>query len=398
MKMVFEKNALEKTLKDVVRIIPSAARTNLHKFVRITADRAQSRVEFVTTSSDGAIHRNMVDTQVQSPVTIYQSGACLVPARELLEIVKRAKDLVELSLRQNNFDVTVSFSKDTGGKAECDVPGLDPSTFVPYQNDPQETTQMNVTAVNLRSLLGYTLYACSESEARPALTGVNFTVKDDGTLVATSTDGLRLAQAHIPGQVEGQVRETVTIPKTPLQSMVSILPNDDDEIVHLELGHSVLTATWDDEGTRFVLRALDATYPNTAQIIPTITRTNIRVSRAEMLDSCELIALFSGDVENRKTRLDFDNGLMRLSIQSSQAGKAFYEVKLLEYSTPDIDPMMFNVRYWLDLLKVFDTEEIEIGINGQNQPVIIRSSERTAMALVSPVQFHEPRVNESKSA
>ncbi|MCF8568016.1 DNA polymerase III subunit beta [Alicyclobacillus tolerans] len=392
MKIVFQQTELEKTLKDVVRMIPTVAKTDMHQFVRITADRAQNRVEFVTTSHEAAIHRNVVDTQIQSPVTIYESGACLLSARKLLDIVKHATDVVQLSMKKNSFDVTISF-----GNSESDIHGLDPSTFVPYQNDPQQTHRVDVTALNLRSLLGSTLYACSDSETRPALTGLNFVVKDDGTLVATGTDGLRLARADAPGQVEGQAGGNLTIPKDPLHSLAAILPKDEDEMVHLELGSSVLVATWDDEGTRFVMRSLNEAYPNVDSIIPKSTKIQIRVSRSEFLEACHLLVLFSEDVENRKIRVDFENGVMRLSIHSKQTGKSFWDVPILECNAQDIDPMMFNIRNWLDLLKVSNTQEIEIGINGPNLPVIIHSVETTAMALIAPV-LQASYAKESQSA
>lgn len=381
MKIQFEANQLEKALKDVSKIIPASAKTNTHRFVLITADKEECKVEFETTSHDVSIRRTLVDTLVQSPATILESGACLLPARDLLEIVKRATEMVEITVKQPGVNAVIKF-----GKAKFDLNGLDPSTFAPYRNDPEETSRIEVTADALRSLLEQTTYACSNSEVKPILTGVNFTL-EDGTLHAVGTDGLRLAKDKAEGKTEGETQGNITIPKVPLENMAAILPKDDDEIVTLELGNTALVATWDDNGTRFVMRALDGNYPNVNRIIPT-AKTKIRVSRIELLTACERISIFAGDVENRQTRVEFQDGKMHLSIYSATAGTASDEVV---YQGPEnIDLMMFNIRYWLDVLKAFESDEIEVGIVEQNQPITVHPVGGETLALLSPILYHEP--------
>lgn len=387
MKIVFDALQLQKKLKEVVRIIPASSKTDMHKFVRITADKEDCKVEFETTAHDVAIRQTLVDTLVQSPATILESGACLLPARELLEIIKRARDKVELTVNGPGFNTKIKF-----GKAEFDMNGSNPEVFAPYRNDPEETSRIEITALALRSLLEQTTYACSSSEVRPILTGVNFTL-EDGTLHAVATDGLRLAKDKAEGKTEGEAKGNITVPKVPLESMAAILPKDDDEMVTLELGNTVLVATWDDDGTRFVMRALDGNYPDVNRILPR-AKTKIRVSRIELLTACERISIFAGDVENRQTRVEFDNGKMHLSIYSATAGTASDEVG---YQGPEnIDLMMFNIRYWLDLLKAFKSDEIEIGIVEQNQPITVQPVDGETIALLSPILYREPSDKDTK--
>lgn len=388
MRIIFEANQLEKTLKDVVRIIPASAKTNTHKFVLITANKEESTVTLETSSQDVSIRRTLVDTLVQSPATILESGVCLLPTREFLEIVKRASDQVELSVKAHGTDATIQF-----GKAKFDLRGLDPATFAPYRNDEEESSRIEVTALALRALLGQTTYACSLSEVRPILTGVNFTLSD-GLLHAAATDGLRLAKMNVKGITEGTAEGSLTIPKTPLDSMAAILPKDDDELVSLEFGNTALVATWNDAGTQFVMRALEGSYPDVSRIIPAVTKANVRVSRLGLLAACERIAIFAGDVENRKAQIEFVERKMRLSISSATAGSASDEI---EYnSKDDIAPMMFNIKYWLDVLKVFESDEVSIGVNGQNQPITVHPVDGDAMALVSPIRQHGEAKQETK--
>ena len=131
-----------------------------------------------------------------------------------------------------------------------------------------------------------------------------------------------------------------------------------------------------------------------SRIIPAVTKANVRVSRLGLLAACERIAIFAVDVENRKAQIEFVERKMRLSISSATAGSASDEI---EYNSPDdIEPMMFNIKYWLDMLKVFGSDEISIGINGQNQPITVHPVDGDALALLSPIRHHGEAQQETK--
>ena len=375
MKAIFQAMDLQKVLKDVVRIIPSTAKTNVQKFVRITADKAESQVEFVTSSADVSIRRTMFELTSQSPLAILESGVCLLPARELLEIAKRATDKLELTLAKGK--VTLKF-----GTAKFVLNGLDPREFSPYQNT-EETSRIEMDALALRGLLAQTTYACAVSETRPVLTGVHFTIADNA-IHAMATDGLRLAMAVAAGSAEWEQSHSLTIPKAPLESMLAMLPKDDDEVVELEIGSTVMVATWGDGETSLVMRGFSEAYPDTSRIVPASTQSQIRVARGSMLEALERLEMLCVS-NNRQIHVDFRNTYMDLSVSSAEgSGQDTVEIAA---NTQEIQPMFFNVRFLLDVLKAVDAEEIEFGINGQNAPVLVNPVGGTGQALISPIMY-----------
>ena len=383
MKIVFNAVRLQEKLKAVVRIIPASSKTDMYKFVRITADKEECKVEFETTSHDEYIRETLVDELVQSPAKIFESGSCLLSARELVAMVKRATDVaaeqVEIEVIKPGYNAILKFAK-----AEYRVNGVAPETFVPYRNDSEEANRIEITAVALRSLLTHVTYACATSEVKPMLQGVNF-VLTEGNLQAVATDGLRLATRNAEGKTEGEVQGNVTIPKVPLEDMAAILPHDDDEIVTLELGNTALVATWDDEGTKFVMRALDGVYPDVDRIIPRSAKAQLRVSRTGLLNVCKNLALFDGDVENRQTHVKFEGGEMNMSIKSPTYGRAFDKV---EYNGPEnLEPRLFNIRFLMDMLNGFESDEVEIWLNDDRMPVTVHPVDGEGLALLSPILY-----------
>lgn len=383
MKIVFQANQLAKVLKDVTRIIPASAKTNTHRFVRIQADRDDCRVEFETTSHEAAMRRTLYDELVQSPAKISESGSCLLPARDLLEIVKHAKDTVSMETGGlNGTSVILQFDN-----AKFEMQGLEPDLFTPYKNSASSISCISVNALQLKNLLEHTTYACSTTETRPILTGVNFQIVE-GKINAVASDGLRLSQMTVEAKNAEGAQGNLTIPKATLESLAAILPHDDDEVVELEFGDAGLVATWADDSTRCVMRAIDGTFPDVTRIVPRVMRTNLRVNRNELLTSFERIEIIAGENENKMMHVEFRPTDLLLTASSSTAGSAADIVNLVEPISDEVEPMLFNIRYWLDVLKSFNTEdEVIVGINGQNQPITVRPANADYLALLSPIMY-----------
>lgn len=388
MKTTFKSHELVRVLKDAVKIVPNGA-TNTHRYVLISADKDESRVEITTSSHESSLRQTLVELLAESPVIIEESGACLLPAKELLDIVKKATgDVlfeVKRSAEQKSWTATIRF-----GRTKFNLSGLDPSEFAPYRNDQEETSIVKVTSVALRTILRQTSYACSGEKTRPILTGVNFRVTETD-LTATATDALRLAQMVITAKMEGDETRDLTVPAEPLERLATMIPNDDDEEISLEIGNKAIVASWSDNETRFVMRALEDSYPDVTRIIPKgdQVKSTLQVSRQALLDACHRISIVSGNVDNRLTRWAFNDGRIAISAKSAEVGAAYDEVEILETKGELISPMSFNVRFWTDTLKALDCEKIEIAFVGQNSPITVRPVGNNTLGLISPLHYRE---------
>lgn len=391
MKIEFEANVLATVLKEVERIIPASAKTNIHRFVRITANKEEARVDFETTSHESSIRRTLYEAPVQSPLVIRESGACLLPARYFLEQVKCTDGKVELI---SGKDSKVTLRDDFG---KTNIPSIPVDQFTPYQNSEETVSHIEVKALQLRMLLEQTTYACAKSEARPIFTGVNFHF-EEGKLHAVSTDTLRLASMSVIGEAKGDAKGQLTIPRTSLDSIAGILPNDDDETVYLEFGDTGLVVTWGDDETRCVMRAIDGIYPNVSSIIPRTVKHNLRVNRSELLRTFERIMLIAGENENMTMHVTFETTKILLSASAVVTGDGSYEVVLLEPNNENIDAMLFNAKYWLEMLKAFKSEVVEIGINGTEMLVTVRPPENEYFALVAPLVKTATESGQSKQS
>lgn len=380
MKVTFLSEHLQKVLRDVVRVVPNSTTRPVLRFVLIEANREQQLARICASSEDMSVERRVIQTVAESPVRIEESGTCLLPARELLEIVKRSNQEVTLT-QVENTRVKITF-----GHTRFELAGLDPTLFTPYdEKDTSNMTAATLTAPELHRLLRRTTYAVYRGNARPILTGVHLTLSESG-LTGMATDGLRLAMETVPcTTVQGETR-SLAVPGLLLDKLAVTLPaHDDDESVGVTIGSRSILVTWDDDCTRVVMRGLDGTFPDTSRIIPERTKVTVVLNRETLLRACERVSILS-ETENQRAEFAFAPESLTVSVVSNQFGNAMDRMDV-ESATPETDLCLWcNVHYWVQLLRSFDgAESIEVGINGVNTPCTVKPAGSESLALIAPL-------------
>ncbi|MFD1676086.1 DNA polymerase III subunit beta [Alicyclobacillus fodiniaquatilis] len=396
MKIRLNNVELVKALKDVVRIIPSTVIRQSLKFVHISADLEGERLDFSASTDDTSVQQTIFQLAVESPLKIERGGACFLPGKELLEIVKRANGEVAIEVKETK--ATIKY-----GKAKFELSGLDPDLFIPYKSDSSRVMASTVSSNDLRKLLSRTAYATAPSnDHRPILQGVNFRLTES-EITATASDGFRLSKASIESSAFGD-SVNITIPSTPLSRMLGMLPTDEDEEVTLEFGDTALLASWNDGGTRIVMRALDGSFPDVSRIMVSGPSWVI-VNRQKMIESCDGIAITAAE-ENQKIQFEFENDSIKITGQNSKIGDGSWYLDFVESDGHTREPMLFNVAFWLDTLRSLEgVENVRLGFNGQNQPASIEpcGEENNSIAVISAILYSassklSTTTKESKSA
>ncbi|MBF8376448.1 DNA polymerase III subunit beta [Alicyclobacillus mali] len=377
MKVTFRHGDLEKVLRQLLRVVPNSTNKAVLKHVLIEAKREEDRVDFYASSEDMSLRRTLFVEATDSIVEIAQSGSCLLPAKELHEIVKRANGPVMLSTQ--NDRTIVSF-----GRTKFELAGLPPRLFSPYGDADDEVTTTTVLTPNLYRLIRRTSYAAGKSLARPILTGVQLTLAD-GHLSAVATDALRLAQSTVPCEdVSGEDRQLV-IPATVLDALAGALPaSDDDEEITLTLGTSSCTVSWGDDAFHMALRGLEGTYPNTARLIPERMTHRVVVERQALLTACERVAILS-EADHQRAEFRFTPSGLTVSATSAQYGYAEETLETIQGTKDDME-ILCNVNYWITALKALEgVAQVEIGLNSPLQPCLLRPVGEKGVGLIATV-------------
>ena len=150
------------------------------------------------------------------------------------EIVLNAKLLSSMISRMPAGQISI-LSADNGkttiksGVAEFEIQSMAATDFPDLPNTGAEETLTIPTGV-LRDMIDRTLYAVSQDEKKPAHTGELFEIEPD-KLTIVALDGYRLAIVERPVTAVKDIR--IIVPSKTMTEVAHLLPNDDEEPVHI---------------------------------------------------------------------------------------------------------------------------------------------------------------------
>lgn len=327
-------------------------------------------------NADISIETFLSKNDEKAEMQIESTGAIVLQARFFSEIVRKLpEDTFTFEVIENNQVVI------TSGKALFTINGLDAENY-PHLPNIDGQTQIEVPVHILQKLIAETVFAVSQHESRPILTGVHFVLKDH-QLFAVATDSHRLSQRVIPLEQENSDFDIV-IPGKSLVELSRAL-NEEDEMVEITiLDNQVL---FRNSHMYFYSRLLEGNYPDTNRLIPTSFNTEINFSVPTFLAAIERASLLSHEGRNNIVKLSINADDVTLFGNSPEVGKV-EENLVYEKVTGDPLEISFNPDYMKDALRAFGDMSINLRFISPIRPFTLEPSEgeSTFIQLITPVR------------
>lgn len=359
-----EKNILQEAINTVQKAASSKTTYPILEGILIKA--IDNRVIFTATDLDLGI-----ETFINADV--HQNGSIVLNSKLFGEFVRKLpNDDLTLKIENNNVYITCQ-------KSEFTLIGNNPAEFpgLPVIN---ENSMYEISQEMLRNMIRQTIVGIAQDETRPILTGVLFEVKSK-VLSFVALDGYRLAIKSV--NIDNNNNISAVIPGKTLSEISKILESS-EEIVKITFTPNHILFNLGN--TKIISRLLDGEFINYRQILPDEYRLRARVKVSELMDSIERASLLAK--EGRTNLITFDVMRDKLVITSnSQMGKVYEEVNV-ELEGEELK-IRFNARYFLDVLRIIDSEEIYLEFSTNVSPCIIKKTDSDDyIYLVLPVRIN----------
>ncbi|MDZ4677292.1 MAG: DNA polymerase III subunit beta [Oligoflexia bacterium] len=309
-------------------------------------------------------------------------GKVAVSAKNLFDLVKELSDNTVQVLKKSNNWVELK-----NKKAVFNIVGSAADEFPAF---PQYETKdfVRVQGQILHDMIEKTIYSVSNDETRYHLNGVYFerTTSDSGTSFRmVATDGHRLSlidkkvEVSLPGN---KAAEGVIIPKKGLHELRKLLDGAEGTLeMAFEGSHLVVKR----ENTVLLIRLIDGKYPNYQQLIPARLLKRIAVSRNELLSSLRRVSLLSNQ-KSKGITLSITKNVMEIYSNNPEIGDAKEEIDV-RYNG-DSMKIGFNAKYLMDILNNIQDEEVDIELNDQLSPGILRpANDASYTCVVMPMRI-----------
>ncbi|MBQ2972903.1 MAG: DNA polymerase III subunit beta [Clostridia bacterium] len=232
----------------------------------------------------------------------------------------------------------------------------------------------------LKDMIRKTIFSAAIKDSKIVHTGIKFEIEDNHIRLI-AVDGVRLAIRNENIAYEGENLSFVVPAKT--LSEVTKLMNDDDADVTLGVGKRHII--FEVNGYNIISRLLDGEFLNYKAAIPSATKTVINVNTRNLIDSIDRTSLIITDKIKSPVKCIFGDNLIKISSITS-LGTA--NDRISAAISGENCTIGFNNKYMLDALKVCDTDEVRIMLNGPVAPILIVPNEGDSFIfLILPVRL-----------
>ncbi|AFY40507.1 DNA polymerase III, beta subunit [[Leptolyngbya] sp. PCC 7376] len=390
MKFVCSQSDLNSQLSLVSRAVPSRPTHPILGNVLLKADAGHHEIQLTAFDLSLGIRTSF-------PAQVLESGTLTLPAKLLNDIVSRLPEgEVSLSCPQESLGEGDAQATLTAAAGRFQLRGLGAEEF-PELPTIEGGTKLMLPAIALSEGLSGVLFAASADETKQVLTGVHLTHKQD-CLEFAATDGHRLALVETSDQAEQDETEegklpvpeledfALTIPARALRELERMLTSaNESDLVALHLDEGQVIFEINDQ--RLTSRKLDGAYPAYHQLIPSQFNRQVTLERRSLVSSIERVAVLADQKNNIvKFRLDAAGQKLHLSVEAQDVGSG--EEALNAQVTGESLEIAFNVKYLTEGLKALPSNDIQMQLNENNQPVIFSPLGAMQMTyLIMPVQI-----------
>jgi DNA polymerase-3 subunit beta len=174
----------------------------------------------------------------------------------------------------------------------------------------------------------------------------------------------------------------VIIPRKGLTEIKKIIDSVDGTVEMAFEGSQLIIKNG---STVLMVRLIEGKYPNYQQLIPQKMKRTAQIDRETLLGSIRRVSLLSNH-KSKGVTISLSNGKMEISSNNPELGDAKEEIDV-DYSGEDMK-IGFNARYILDILNSFEDASLDLELDGQLSPGLIRpENDKNYTCVVMPMRI-----------
>ncbi len=316
---------------------------------------------------DNVLHIAATDLETsiltQLVVKSNKNGMVAIPAKILLDTLKQLpQQPITIDVNDDNFGIVI-----TSSFGKYKLPGENGADFPKIPKE-KKVESITFPASHLQDGIQKTLFATSNDDLRPAMTGVLFQLEKN-KITFVSTDAHKLVRKSFEKDLNHQFDQKFIIPKKALTLLKNGLPKEGDVQLHFNDTNAFFTF----ESTKMICRLIDARYPDYNAVIPNNNPNVLTVNRLDLQRALKRISIYSNKTSNL-VLLHINEGSLTLATQDLDFSNEATEQMSATYTGTPLS-IGFNARFLIEMLGILEGEEVNISLSTSTNPGILTPSE-----------------------
>ncbi|AKQ45239.1 DNA polymerase III subunit beta [Rufibacter radiotolerans] len=339
---------------------------------------------FLFEINDGVLTITASDLETSMITEIHvearENGRIAAPARILIDTLKNLPDQpVTFTIDEETYTIEISSSNGRyklSGENATDFPKV---PVVRGGNAIEIPSNVLSRAINK------TIFAVSNDELRPAMTGIFVQLNSDN-ITFVATDGHRLLR-YRRQDVTSENAASIIIPKKAFNLLKSTLPS---EATAVRVEFNTSNAFFSFDNIRMICRLIDERYPDYENVIPVQNPNKLTIDRYDFLSSVKRISIYSNKTTHQ-VRLRITGSELQISAEDLDFSNEASERLTCQYDGEDME-IGFNAKFLTEMLSNMDSDEITLELSTPNRAGLLIPStndeEESILMLVMPVMLN----------
>ena len=309
-----------------------------------------------------------------------EGGKIAVPSKILLDTLKTlAEQPISFSVDDKTFAIEIS-----AGDGKYRLSGENGEDFpkIPMVDN---ASSVNLPASVLAEAINKTIFAVSNDELRPAMTGV-FCQLTPQNVTFVATDAHKLVR-YRRNDAKADAATSFILPKKALNLLKSALPTED---LNVSIEYNSTSAFFKFANIHLICRLIDERYPDYEAVIPQNNPNKLTLDRSLFLNCLKRVVIFANKTTHQ-VRLKITGSELNISSEDIDFANEAHERIGCQYDGEDME-IGFNAKFLIEMLNNLSGEEITIEMSTPNRAGIlfpsIKDENEDILMLVMPVMLN----------
>ncbi len=308
-------------------------------------------------------------------------GSVAIPAKILLDTLKTFSDIpVTFEIDKSNFGVGL-----IAGEGKYRLAGQDGEEY-PRPSEIEGASSLKIESDVLHNAISKTIFAASNDELRPAMTGVFCELTTDN-ITFVATDAHKLVR-YTRNDIKAEENASFILPKKPLNQLKNILATDDAPV---EVDYNEKNARFVFKNISMTCRLIDGKYPNYTAVIPLENPNKLTLDRSPFLNAIRRVSLFSNQT-TYQVKFKIAGTELHLTAEDLDYSNEARERLNCHYEGNDME-IGFNSKFMVEMLNNLETDQVVVEMSEPNRaglilPLDTDNKDEDILMLVMPVMLN----------
>lgn len=309
-------------------------------------------------------------------------GRFAIASRTILDAVKElAEQPLSFEVNESSLSVEVHYQNGV-----YRLTAQDASEYPVLQPIEGGANVINISSEMLLGAISRSLFAASQDEIRPVMTGIYFDLTED-YLTVVATDGHKLVRSRNK-TVKSSTPASFILPKKPATLLKNVLSRNDGDVVikFYDKGAEIRYA----DGV-LSCRLLEGRYPNYNSVIPENNPNEMTIDRKALIGALKRVLPFASE-SSQLVRFHLAGGGLDLMSEDIDFATSAKESVICNYDGNPMD-IGFKGTAMSDILNNLESEEVVIRLADPSRAGVITPStqdeQEDVLMLIMPMLLND---------